>query len=380
MDFAERIKDLAARLPAQIEHIHTEEATKNALVMPFINALGYNVFDPREVTPELVADVGTKKGEKVDYAILKDGKPIMLFECKGVDCNLDTITPTQLYRYFSVTEVRIGILTNGVLYRFFSDLDAANKMDSKPFFEMSLQDLDDVVLGELKKFSRGTFEIAAILASASELKYTREIKRILAQELLQPSDELVRIYASRVYSGRMTQTIRDQFGEIFKRAFQQFISDRVSDRLKTALATEAQSAAGHEVVEEASAAHESSDLGTSDEERDGYNIVRAILSEVVDPRRIAMRDQQTYCSVLLDDSNRKPLCRMWFNSPRKYLSLFDATKAERKFALEDVAGIFRYSAELKESARCYLGIPATTTGQAQEAPAQSLPEASETQR
>ena len=81
MDFADRIRELAGRIPQQLAHIRTEEATKNALVMPFISALGYNVFDPLEVTPELDADVGVKKGEKVDYAILKEGKPIILFEC-----------------------------------------------------------------------------------------------------------------------------------------------------------------------------------------------------------------------------------------------------------------------------------------------------------
>src|ERR1044071_1783341 len=238
MDLADRVRELAARIPSQVEHIRTEEATKNALVMPFINALGYNVFDPREVTPELVADVGTKKGEKVDYAVLIDGKPMMLFECKAVDCNLDAVTPPQLYRYFSVTEARIGILTNGVIYRFFSDLEAPNKMDSKPFFEANMLQLDDLVIAELKKFSKSSFEIGAILASANELKYTREIKRILAQELQQPSEELVRLFSSRVYTGRMTQTLRGQFTELTKRALQQFISERVSDRLKSALATE----------------------------------------------------------------------------------------------------------------------------------------------
>src|SRR5262245_60577160 len=242
MDFAERIRELAARIPAQMEHIRTEEACKNALIMPFINALGYNVFDPREVTPELVADVGTKKGEKVDYAILRDGKPIILFECKGCDCNLDTAQISQLYRYFSVTEAKFGVLTNGIVYRFFSDLEATNKMDSKPFFEINLMALDDTNIGELKKFSKEVFDIAAILATASELKYTKEMKRILAQELQQPSEDLVRFFLSRVYEGRATQAVKGHFTELTKRALQQFISERVSDRLKTALADETKAA------------------------------------------------------------------------------------------------------------------------------------------
>jgi predicted type IV restriction endonuclease len=122
MDFIDRIRELASRAPKQLPHIQTEEATKNALVMPFIGALGYNVFDPTEVTPELTADVGIKKGEKVDYAILQDGQPIMLFECKWHGAELKDGHASQLYRYFSVTHARFGVLTNGIIYRFFTDL------------------------------------------------------------------------------------------------------------------------------------------------------------------------------------------------------------------------------------------------------------------
>ncbi|MGC4031699.1 MAG: type I restriction enzyme HsdR N-terminal domain-containing protein [Tepidisphaeraceae bacterium] len=88
MEFFDRITRLASRLPQQLPVLKTEEATKNALVMPLINALGYNVFDPMEVIPEFTADVGTKKGEKVDYAITIDGKPMILVECKTVDLTL----------------------------------------------------------------------------------------------------------------------------------------------------------------------------------------------------------------------------------------------------------------------------------------------------
>lgn len=138
MVFNDRIRELSGQVQKQLPHIQTEEATKNALIMPFITALGYNVFNPTEVTPELHADVGIKKGEKVDYAILQDGKPIILFECKWHGADLNKDHASQLYRYFSVTDARFGVLTNGVQYRFYTDLDAANKMDAKPFFEFDL--------------------------------------------------------------------------------------------------------------------------------------------------------------------------------------------------------------------------------------------------
>jgi predicted type IV restriction endonuclease len=117
MDFIDKIRELSARIPKQLDHIQTEEATKNALVMPFINALGYNVFDPTEVTPELCADVGVKKGEKVDYA---------LFECKHHAADLGNMHASHLHRYFSVVEARFIALTNGLVYWLDTDLEASN--------------------------------------------------------------------------------------------------------------------------------------------------------------------------------------------------------------------------------------------------------------
>jgi hypothetical protein len=353
VDFADRVRELANRIPLQLQHIRTEEATKNALVMPFISALGYNVFDPMEVTPELDADVGVKKGEKVDYAILKDAKPIILFECKGVSANLDEVHASQLYRYFSVTDARIGVLTNGIIYRFFSDLEAPNKMDSKPFLEVNLLSLDDNVLAELKKFSKSSFELGAILANASDLKYTREIKRILAQEINQPSEEFVRFFTTQVYTGRLTQSIREQFTERTKKALQQFISERVSDRLKSALAQEQESSKAAPASAEENPATEEAQTQTTEEELHGYYIVKAILTQVIDPQRIVLRDQKSYCSILLDDNNRKPICRLWFNSAQKYLGLFNEEKNETRMPIASLAEIYQYSDQLKAAACRY---------------------------
>lgn len=204
MDFADKIKELSAQIQRQRSHIQTEEATKNALIMPFIGVLGYNVFNPTEVTPELHADVGLKKGEKVDYAILLDGKPIILFECKWHGADLNKEHASQLYRYFSVTEARFGVLTNGIQYRFFTDLEAQNKMDAKPFFEFNILDYRDHDLEELKKFSKSAYDLQDILTTASELKYTKAIQRILAEQLEHPSEDFVRFFTAQVYEGRLT--------------------------------------------------------------------------------------------------------------------------------------------------------------------------------
>ena len=192
MSLEDDLQAISARIPDQIDHLQTEEATKTALVMPFINALGYNVFDPTEVVPEFTADIGTKRGEKVDYAIIKDGKPIILFECKAASVELDDSHASQLFRYFVNTPAHFGILTNGIIYRFHSDLDAPNVMDQKPFMELNMLDLDDGAVKELERFTKSAFDLESTIEAAGELKYTREIKRILAQQLRDPSGEFIR--------------------------------------------------------------------------------------------------------------------------------------------------------------------------------------------
>ena len=354
MDFADRLRDLASKIPHQLPHINSEEATKNALIMPFISALGYNVFDPLEVTPELNADVGLKKGEKVDYAILRDGKPIMLFECKACSFNLDESHASQLFRYFAVTEARFGILTNGIVYRFFSDIEEKNKMDSKPFLEFNILSFDDQDLVELKKFSKPAFELQAILATASDLKYTREIKRLMARELSEPSEEFIKFFASQVYTGRLTQTVREQFNSITKKALQQFISERVSDRLKSALEREQQAAKTPEnpptePASEESSVKKDSGIETTEEEIQGYYIIKAILAQIVDPARITLRDQKSFCSILLDDTNRKPICRLRFDGSNRQLGLFDADRNESRIQIEQLDDIFKFAERLRDA-------------------------------
>ncbi|ERN42360.1 hypothetical protein KR51_00009730 [Rubidibacter lacunae KORDI 51-2] len=154
MDLIDRIKDLRSRNVKQLEHIRTEEATKNALVMPFISALGYDVFDPTEVIPEFTSDIGTKKGEKVDYAIKKDDNIIVLIECKWSGSNLRQEHASQLYRYFSATEARFAILTNGIEYEFYSDIDETNKMDARPFFTFNVLAFQDHQVKEVTSSRR----------------------------------------------------------------------------------------------------------------------------------------------------------------------------------------------------------------------------------
>jgi len=356
MDFLDTINDLAARKAKQLALVDTEEATKNALVMPFIAALGYNVFNPSEVVPEFTADVGTKRGEKADYAILKDGKPIMLFECKRKGTNLDEEHASQLYRYFSVTDARFGVLTNGIIYRFYSDLEQPNRMDSKPFLEFNLLEVDEGVVEELKKFAKDEFDADNILTTAKDLKYSREIKRILGEQLVSPSADFVKLFVTNVYSGHRTKAVMEQFQEITKDAFHSFINDRVGDTLKSA-----QSALKKELEPEPASipGSRSSDndepkIVTTDEELESFYIVKAILHDVVNTKRVAIHDHAGFCAILLDDSNRRPICRLYFNNPeRKRLGLLDEQKKEERIPIEDVDDIYNYADRLKTTVGYY---------------------------
>src|ERR1700743_2326143 len=130
MDITERAQALGLKIGKHKADIETEEATKNAFVMPFISTvLGYDVFDPSEVIPEFIADVGIKKGEKIDYALVHNGAVQILIEVKKATEPLDLRYASQLFRYFAVTNARVAILTNGEIYEFYTDLDAPNRMD-----------------------------------------------------------------------------------------------------------------------------------------------------------------------------------------------------------------------------------------------------------
>lgn len=344
MDFIDEVKTLAAKIPNLKDNIETEEATKNAFVMPLINMLGYNVFDPTEVIPEFTADHGTKKGEKVDYAIMKDGKPIILIECKTLGSDLNTKHASQLFRYFNVTDAKVGILTNGIVYRFFSDLEDANKMDDKPFLEIDLLNIKESHVEELKRFKKERFDISELESVANELKYIKEIKQILLDELSKPTDDFVKFFANQVYSGRITPNKLSQFTIITKNAFSQFINDRINERLKFAMADD-EKAELNEVEETSDSVDDG--IVTTEEEIEGYHIVKAILREILKPERIVMRDTKSYCGILLDDNNRKPICRLRFNRTQKYVGILDAERNEVKTSIDDLNEIYNLSNELR---------------------------------
>ena len=362
MDLIDQLKALALRIDSTKDIIKTEEATKNAMVMPFIQLLGYNVFDPTEVTPELVADIGTKKGEKVDYAILKDGKAIMLFECKRFGSDLHINHASQLFRYFHVTDARFGVLTNGVTYRFFTDLEKPNKMDERPFFEFNLFDFKERDVDELKKFAKSAFDLDCILNTASELKYARIIQHRISDWLTNPPEEFVKALTADLLQGkRFSPSVKDQFSELTKRAFDQLLNERINDRLKGALAIEPQIISASPSKQDESPSGET--IVTTAEEIEGFHIIRSILRDVVSSKRVYMRDAQSYCAILLDDNNRKPICRLRFNNTEKLaIGIFNENKEEEKIPLSQIDDLYTVAEKLKATVKAHLPADNGTEG------------------
>ena len=344
MDLKDQLKQIADKINKFKDSTQTEEATKNAFIMPFINALGYDIFNPQEVVPEFVADIGSKKGEKVDYAILKNGIPVILIECKHWRENLD-IHNSQLLRYFNVTKAKFAILTNGINYRFYTDLEEPNKMDDKPFLDINITDLKDAQIEELKKFHKSYFDLDKIINTANTLKYSNEIKNILNDEFKQPSEDFIKYFIYKVYNGKATERIISQFSEIVKISCQQFLSDLITERLKTALDKEKETEPN--IIDQTKVRT----VETTEEEMECYYIIKSIIRQDIDSNRIFYRDFQNFFSILIDDSIRNTVCKLYLNDSIKQIAFVDEDKKGTKFQLNSTDDIFKYTDQLKQAVK-----------------------------
>ena len=297
MEFIEKINQLKERAITLKDSLQTEEATKNALVMPFLNALGYDVFNPLEVVPEYIADSRLKKDEKVDYAIMQDNKPIILLECKKVENDkLDVKKHAgQLFKYFTASKAKFIILTNGIVYKFFSDIEEPNVLDKEPFFTFNLLEFKENQIETLVEFCKDNFNLEKAYSNAGDLKYIKQFEDVIENEYKSPSDDFVRYLISKsgVCDGRITEKLVAKHKRTTVEAFNLFMSKVMKTSLDFNLATK---------QEEKSNKNE---IVTTVEELEGYAIVKSILSGIIDVSRVTYRDNASYFNVLLDDNIRK---------------------------------------------------------------------------
>ncbi|EMF0456038.1 type I restriction enzyme HsdR N-terminal domain-containing protein, partial [Enterococcus hirae] len=320
--FQDTLKQLGKRVVELKDSIGTEEATKTSLIMPFFAALGYDLFNPTEFVPEFTADVGIKKGEKVDYAIVLEGQPTILIEAKSINEQL-TKHDSQLFRYFGTTVSKFGILTNGEEYKFFTDLDEPNKMDLTPFLTVNITKIKDSQIPELAKFHKDNFDVDKITSSAAELKYLNSLKNYLSSELNDPTEDFVKYLLTEIYDGMKTKQTVEKFKPIIKKGLNQFIAERVNDKLSAALKTSV-TVEDNETKSESNTTDETdSEIVTTPEELEAYTICKVVLKDTIPLDRLFYRDNRSYFNILLDDNIRKWILRVRFNTNGMKIELND---------------------------------------------------------
>ena len=192
MCFKNQVEQLADRVPQLRDQLKSEEGAKTALVLPLLQILGYDIFNPKQVMPELIADIGTKKGERVDYALMSSGQPKLIIECKKIEAKIQDSGISQLFRYFTSLRVKFAVLTNGIEYQFFSDIEVPNIMDSIPFFSFSLEAFTQSDLDFLYKFRKGC--LVGQMKSLKSLCKKRKLRNYVRNEIagiLQPSKTFI---------------------------------------------------------------------------------------------------------------------------------------------------------------------------------------------
>lgn len=330
MEFTDNVKQFIKRIESLKDTIKTEEATKTSLVLPFFQMLGYDIFNPLEFVPEFTADVGTKKGEKVDYAIMQNSEPIIIIEVKPCTFELNNKHINQLFRYFTVTKAKFGVLTNGIIYRFYSDLDESNKMDNTHFLEINLLDIKDNAIKELKRFAKPNFDIKDILDNAEELKYTALVKKVLSEQLQNPSDQFIKAILNQgIYSGVKTQNVIDKFKTIIKGSFNEYINETINEKLQYALNNS-------ELLDssrDTSSQNISKIYEFTPEELDILNYIKTLITV---KEEIVYKKTSGYISIQLGNNIRKWVCRVFMKQTKVFtLHKYDFEQYECEYYFDE---------------------------------------------
>lgn len=340
-----------------------EEATKQAMILPIIEALGYDIWNPNEVCPEFEADTAIKKNgqkEKVDFALIKDGKPVIFIECKAFGEPLNG-HEGQLARYFNSTpSVSLAVITNGMEYRLFTDTGELNILDNDPFFICNFNAVDRGI-DILAKFAKPVFYAESIREYATELKYTAKIADFLSKELDIRNgiltESLIRwiLSSEKMYDGRITANVVERFEPIAREALHRVIRKIVrrsvaliDEGVTTEDSPEADVEFKDQVAEPQLEQHTSEDkpdnsrrqIVTTEEELAGFNLVKAMFekspfaeSTIYDPAarkdtsiEVQYKDTTAYFNIYLNKSSWWVL-RLSLDSKSKWIG-FDMTNEE----------------------------------------------------
>jgi hypothetical protein len=351
MALKDQLQTIADTIKTSRDTMSQEQATKQGLIMPFIMALGYNVFNPNEVKAEDPCTCGDKS-EKIDYAIYGGDmqEPRLLIECKAINEKLDKHVP-QLERYFKFSKSKFGLLTNGQEYRFYTGED---DMDKIPFLMFDITTITDKELEQLEKLTKDKFNADEVANTARKLKYMEQFRIAIDKEFKEPSDELVKYFVKNTdYGKSVTTKALEEFKPLLKSSLSNYIEERIDVRLSNAKKAEEQPT---EIVD-ASAMDDTlnakSKIETTEDEINAYNIIKAICVSKVPVDKIVLNDNENYCAINYINT-RQPLCRLYFNNPdKKQIGLFDKgkwyqnrSKMDDKYEIATLDDIYKYNNEL----------------------------------
>jgi len=347
----EQLKSCILKIKKTIEEegktlSESEFATRTSLINPFLECLGYDSRNPKEVVHEYVADIGAKRGEKVDYAVKINGKPIILIEAKKLNTKLDNEPTTQLRRYFNATDARIGVLTDGRIYNFYSDTDKQNVMDEDHYFVFDVCAVTDESIKELYKYTKDEMpRTLEVLAEDTERgKYESKIKLLLASEMDSPTRDFIRFFAEHIYPKKLTKKAEDKLRPIVKQAFQNFVNEKVDESWD-----EAKSARRGKEIEPKANFNEEGEADEQiippEETQDAFGIIRFIAAkrrlhndlELRPPRN---KDSKDY-RCLLYHSRTKKVATLRFGNGTSNATIFDTPQGS-DVELKSPADLYDY--------------------------------------
>jgi len=340
-------------------HCTTEETTKQALILPLLDILGFSPYDPTKVLAEFAADFpGVKSTERVDYALYCNGQPVMFIEAKPYVANLTNHAP-QLSRYFnSSLGVTIGAITNGKEWRFFTDLINPNVMDDKPFLTVDFTKNKAEDLTQLAEFKHDNFHVEKLRFFAEENQYIQQFKTVIKRSINEVDIDFVRYVAQQASIPRQLNTkFLESIQPFVKQAVEQSISDTVvkglsSPTIITAQPVEQKVEETIEIVPESSTL---SDIVNSENERivttvDEQELSRIVIELFPEVEWVA-KDTESYFSVLFQNKNNRWLFRYDVNRKRPTIQFAVAIDDYRKKELE------RAGLEVQNNGQVFLDKP-----------------------
>jgi len=368
MIFFDQVKQIAARVKEYQSDAQNEAQTISYLVYPFLkDVLGYDYASPKEVVREFGADIAGKKGEKVDIALLgEDANPVILIEVKACTATLGNNPLVQLTRYVQNTPARICILTNGLVYKFFSEKYEDNKLsiDTEPFLEIDLLKyalntaIEDEPIKKLQKFRKKDFDVEEILGAAEDFKYINAMKEFLKKQLDNPEDEFVKVVLKGLPFDTRKKNMGEKFAPHVKQALVEIIGERVAKRIAAAGDLEKSQSLEDEI--KTNAATEAEVASTVDEEGfaiseeaiEAVYIIKAILAEVIETGRVSHKATTAYISIIIDERVSKWVCRLMLSKRSKFVQPADGSG--EKIRLESINDIYKYKEILLQSVSRYL--------------------------